>query len=214
MAPRAALGAGAVRTAGASSSSGEAAVYRSRTGGEFTSVRTLPEPVAKAFDQRFNPVHTLDMDDSSVLYRITEKKYLDKKGRIGGNPESCARILNHEAIAPSPLASQPAYCFNMTEAERAELLQDPVKHHMPVNMPATELPDWSLNVMFGPSAEAGAKHYGADDGCAVVKMKLGDFKKAGGGLVYTDISAARSTPESQALIVTLPAGKRIPTQIV
>lgn len=178
------------------------------------STASLPPNVRADFLDLHDPVQKFGLTDDTVLFRITEKKYLDRKG-LAGNPKSCAQIMNHEAVTDSPLSKLSAEAMGMTQGMRNELLADPVNHFAPVRMSATDLTDPSLNVMFGSGAAAGVRGYAQGSDVAVVKMKLGDFRKAGGGTVFTDVGAmGGGSSQCRALIVTLPKGKHVPVQVI
>jgi hypothetical protein len=83
-------------------------------------------------------------------------------------------------------------------------------------MKASHLPDPSLNVMFGANAIEGAARYAQGDGVVIVKMTLGDIRKATGGQVriFHDHSAVVNGKGCEPLLITVPEGCQIPVKIV
>lgn len=78
-------------------------------------------------------------------------------------------------------------------------------------MNAHDLPDPSLNVMYGETAMSRALMYAKPD-TVLVKTTLGAFREVGRGAVFFDgpIENLATVP----LIVTLPAGRSIPVEII
>ncbi len=67
--------------------------------------------------------------------------------------------------------------------------------------------------MAGPLGREAISGYAGDNHVAV-QMRLGDFLEKG-GKVYTDVSAVASDGETaNALIVTLPKGKKVPVKVL
>lgn len=196
-------------------------VFITRNGKEYPTIYTLPEDLRNRIRQH-DPIVKYSLTDDSVFYRITEKKYL-AQGRIAGNPESSAMITNHLAVMPNPrpraMAKELSEGWSsMTEEQRKELqeLIDRNPSHIPVTMFASDLPDYSLNVAHGERALEFARRYEFDsvDDMAVIKMTLGDFRRAGGGAVFEDHGGSINMKGTRPLIVTLPEGATIPVEIV
>lgn len=194
------------------------AKFTKRDGTTLRSVYSLPiDEAAKILSQ--DPVLEFKMTDETVLYRSTKRKYISDDSRITGNAASKASIRNHLAVEKGQ-----TWRYLEREAERLKDI-DPKNHAeclrimennriwAPVKMQSSDLPDASLNVMLGEHARNAAQGYGGPD-AVLVEMKLGDFRKAGGGVVFRDDTSAFAGREAMPLIVTLPKGKTIPAKIV
>ncbi|GKS07732.1 hypothetical protein PSTH1771_21970 [Pseudomonas syringae pv. theae] len=71
----------------------------------------------------------------------------------------------------------------------------------------------SLNVMAGQGALSALRGYARSDH-VTTEMRLGDFLDQG-GKVYSDTSAMSAGGDSvEALIVTLPKGRKVPVNIL
>lgn len=174
--------------------------------------------VQAAFLARHDPVQTLGLTDDSVFYRTMEKSWLQKskdgKGfTLAGNPNSVAVIHNHLAVKDNP-AFRPATFSSLPKETQASLMNDPIARIFPVAMRASNLPTPTLNVGHGELAAGMAKAYGRSPDHVVVEMTLGDLRRAGGGQVFFDRSALAGNSKTRALIVTLPAGKRVPVKVI
>lgn len=180
-------------------------VYTTRSGVAFPSVLTLPHAQREAFLNRNDPVRRLELNDDSVFYRGMPSEFV-VNGRISGNPDSMARISNHQAVMPDPFLAKAPLDVLQQLVGKVDLM-------VPREMRASDLPEHSLNVAFGRAAKDVAQKYGKSG--IVVKMRLGDLRAAGGGMVFDDVSAVLNNPgRVSPLIVTLPQGKTIPVEIV
>jgi hypothetical protein len=155
-----------------------------------------------------DPVRKLALTDDSVFYRVTDRQFV-ANSMISGNPKSTATIRNHLALQDHPerqrIEEDIKWPGQTDEARQGlrEILQ------VAATMQADELPDPSLNVMYGSNARSGALEY-AEPYDKLCSMTLGDLRRAGGGDVFYDIRPVKKDRDSIPLIVTLPAGKSIP----
>lgn len=158
---------------------------------------------------KHDPVRRLGLTDDSVLFRcMRATRIVDS--RVCGNSEPVAKIRNHLALQANPLHE---YAESELKSQSPELRREDLERglrnmpsHLPVDMTASELPTPSLNVTYPGSA---AMEY-SKPGYVLCAMRLGDLRQVGGGLVFSDIGAARQdNPEATALIVTIPSGKDV-----
>ena len=175
-------------------------------GRHYRSIDSVDAAVKTALLATYDPVLSLDLKDDSRFYRVTESKWV-KQGSIRGNPESMASVLHHEAVEPNhhyrPDVEQTEYLYNIAHQ---------VQPFKPAEIPAKDLGQYTLNVMWGSVAAQGALQY-AQDGHALVEMTLGALRSVGGGKVFFD--AIRSDDErSIPLIVTLPKGTAVPVKMI
>jgi hypothetical protein len=189
------------------------ATYVTRSGKRLLSIDSLAEPQRSNLLKNNDPVQKLGLTDESVFYRVTERMWV-ANSRISGNPESMARITNHLALQDNLQRvwfAKELESPELGEEDRQGLREmlDRMPHHIIATMDADELPDPSLNVMYGEAAASGARLYAEND-MVLVKIRLGDLRKAGGGAVFYD----RTSAMEGALIVTLPAGRSIPISII
>ncbi|XUW93157.1 AvrPphF family type III effector (plasmid) [Burkholderia sp. M6-3] len=189
------------------------ATYVTRSGKRLLSIDSLPESRRSNLLKNNDPVQKLGLTDESVFYRVTERKWV-ANWRISGNPESIARISNHLALQDNPQRAQFEKWLespDLGEEDREGLRKqlDRMPRHTIATMDADELPHPSLNVMYGETAASCALRYATND-MALVKIRLGDLRRAGGGSVFYD----RTSAMQGALIVTLPAGRSIPIEII
>ncbi|KTB84798.1 AvrPphF family type III effector [Pseudomonas syringae] len=165
-----------------------------------TSVYQLSPSQREQFLNRHDPMRKFSLDAETPLYRTTDKTYL-RKGQLAGNPESCARIALHEELVDNPFASYVGASPGEATAYR------------PKEMRASDLKHPSLNVMVGSQARDAVRGY-AHGNHVAVRMRLGDFLEKG-GKVYTDVSAVASNGDTaNALIVTLPKGRKVRADVV
>jgi hypothetical protein len=162
-------------------------------------------------------VANLGLTDDSAFYRVTAAHYV-QGGQIYGNPKSCAQIANYQMARPNPshaIGQEIAADATLSLQERQQAMQwlETVPRYSVARMQATELPHPSLNVMYGARAREGALNY-ARPGHVVVRMTLGQLRRAGGGDVFKDTSSVWADPESVPLIVTLPKDKSVPLDLV
>ncbi|SFE13234.1 AvrPphF-ORF-2 [Paracidovorax konjaci] len=152
-------------------------------GQKYLSVDSIPEQTRNALKAVSDPVQALQLDDNSVFYRVTDRKWL-KNGQLAGNPESLARIENHQVVR-----------------------QD--APHRAASMQAKHLKDPTLNVMHGSGARDAALAY-MEEGRQLVSFTLGDVRKLGGGEVYFDTTSLYDDGDGNAsLIVTVPRHKKL-----
>ncbi|AXW64053.1 type III effector protein, AvrPphF family (plasmid) [Ralstonia solanacearum] len=180
-------------------------------------VEALEPALRKAYLERFDPVNALGLTDRSVFYRALDNCYLLADGRqmrLAGNAKSGAYINHHLQLRPTVALADKARFEMLPAAARERMLEDPLWQYESVSMRAQDLPDPTLNVLFGQQAEQGARSYAKTGNHVVVSMTLGDLRKAGGGQVFLDTRAAMRNDSTQALIVTLPAGETVPVKIV
>lgn len=177
---------------------------------------SLDKKVQAAFLARYDPVKKLKLTDQTVFYRSTDKRWLiteGKKTMLAGNPESVAGINNYLMLRPNHMLTNEAILASMRPETRESLLADPSAKYLPTPMIATNLPDPTLNVMCGEAATTTGA-YGGTSNHVLVKMTLGDLRKAGGGQVFYDTSAKAGGSTAQPLIVTLPKGALVPVELV
>lgn len=190
--------------------------YQTRSGERYDSIQSKPLSLREAYIARHDPVRHFGLTDDTVFWRVTKEKRLGRTNQIRGNTESVARISNHLAVKPNPLiacADELLSDTNRTDREVIEAWKSTLPAYEPIEMSATELPEPSLNVMYGEqAAEAAAKY--AEDGAVLIKFTLGDLRAAGGGQVFLDVGAAANSQKATAFIVTLPAGKQVPVTVV
>ncbi|MFV8578375.1 AvrPphF family type III effector [Ralstonia pseudosolanacearum] len=179
-------------------------------------VDALPPPLSKAFLEAFDPIRSLGLTDQSVFYRALASRYLLADGhqmKLAGNPRSGAYVRHHHRLLPSSgLASRETF-ESLPATARERMLNDPMQQYEWVRMRARDLPEPSLNVMFGVHAEAGARSYAKTSDHVVVSMTFGDLRKAG-GQVFLDTRASAGSDHTKALIVTLPEGRTVPVKII
>lgn len=186
------------------STSSTAHAPRVSIGGKmYTSVDTLPDAAREVFLREHDPVRNLRLTDDSVLYRVTEKKWI-KNGALSGNPESHAMIANHNVVRENSYHTMMAGYSGYGN----------IPTHMPVDMKAHNLGTPVVNVMYGSQALRQIAGYAKRGDRELVSMTLGDFRRAGGGDVYFDVSAAMNAPNAQALIVTLPKRAHVPVSVL
>ncbi|MEH2920089.1 AvrPphF family type III effector [Samsonia erythrinae] len=176
---------------------------RTQSGAELTSVRQLSSPERERFLDLHDPMRSIPgLDSDALVYRTTPRKYV-KDGMIAGNPNSVARINLHEELRPNHMA------------RRAMGVQPGTAYaYSPKELRASDLGTPSLNVMYGSSALTAARSYAQSSRNVAVEMRLGDFLERG-GQVYKDVSAIADDGETaNALIVTLPKGKKVPARII
>ncbi|MFC0138909.1 AvrPphF family type III effector [Erwinia mallotivora] len=165
-----------------------------------TSIYQLSDEARNNFLRNHDPMISLGLNSETPLYRTTQKKYI-KNGMIAGNPNSKARIGLYEEPRLNPLAAH------------YDIPADQAHAYLPRQIRAYELPQPSLNVIVGPGARNAISGYAKGDHVAV-QMRLGDFLEHG-GKVYNDVSAIGvDDSTSNALIVTLPKGKKVPVQVL
>ncbi|MGF6971737.1 hypothetical protein QFZ94_000164 [Paraburkholderia sp. JPY465] len=173
---------------------------RVRIGGKhYTSINAIPQVHRDDLLNIHDPVRTLNLTDDSVFYRASESKWV-KNGRISGNPKSYAMVTNHHAVRENP---------RHAAMERSGY-QGWTLPYEPIQMRAHELGQPILNVMFGTNAERQARGYAERPGRTMIAMTLGDFRRAGGGDVYFDVSAVVNDGVTHALVVTLPKKASVP----
>ncbi len=168
-------------------------------GDTLTSIHQLSHSQREQFLNMHDPMRVMGLDHDTELFRTTDSRYI-KNEKLAGNPESIASIFMHEQLRPNPYASR-------TGAQPHE-----ASAYIPKRIKATDLRVPSLNVMVGSKAQDGIKAYDHMSNDPVpVKMRLGDFLDRG-GKVYSDV--INDGGESQALIVTLPKGQKVPIKRV
>lgn len=199
--------------------------YVTKSGREFKSVETLPAAERNEFLSANDPVRKLGLTNESKFYRIMGKGRVEPSKQhadsflIQGNPNSRATISNYLALEePSIYKMMKDHAMTQPDGpEREEMLQQLTTYdsYQPAEMLASDLPEPSLNVMYGPDAAQGALNYlsGRNDR-VLVEMTLGDIRKAGGSHVLFDISAALDKKTSVPLILTLPPDAQVPVKIV
>lgn len=169
-------------------------------GQAITSIHQLSEQSRNEFLDCHDPMSKFDLDSETPLYRTTDKKFV-KNGKMAGNPNSGAWIEQPEELTSNHFLQ--AY----------NLPADDSRAYLPKQIPASDLPHPSLNVMAGSDARSAIGKY-TRNGHVAVEMRLGDFLERG-GKAYTDVTAAASNGETAtALIVTLPAGKKVPVRVL
>ncbi|AYB54008.2 AvrPphF family type III effector [Ralstonia solanacearum] len=187
------------------------------TAQRYIPVEALEPALQKAYLTQHDPVKALGLTDRSVFYRALDRRYLLTEGgrtALAGNANSGAHIHHHLRLLPSSgLANETEFASQPARA-RERLLDDPMWQYDLVSMVAKNLPDPTLNVMFGEQAEQGARGYAKTANHVVVSMTLGDLRNAGGGQVFLDTRAAARSDGTHPLIVTLPEGKTIPVTIL
>ncbi|WP_415915496.1 AvrPphF family type III effector [Pseudomonas amygdali] len=171
-------------------------------GDTLTSIYQLSHSQRERFLDLHDPMRFLGLNHDTELFRTTDSRYI-KNDKLAGNPQSMASILMHEELRPNRFASR-------TGAQPHEATA-----YLPKRIKATDLGVPSLNVMTGSLARDGIIAYDhMSDNQVAVKMRLGDFLDRG-GKVYADASSIADDGEtSQALIVTLPKGQKVPIQRV
>ncbi|RMN53962.1 AvrPphF-ORF-2 [Pseudomonas syringae] len=171
-------------------------------GDTLTSIHQLSHSQREQFLNMHDPMRVMGLDHDTELFRTTDSRYI-KNDKLAGNPQSMASILMHEELRPNPFASH-------TGAQPHE-----ARAYVPKRIKATDLGVPSLNVMTGSLARDGIRAYDhMSDNQVSVKMRLGDFLERG-GKVYADASSiADDGDTSQALIVTLPKGQKVPVERV
>jgi hypothetical protein len=179
---------------------------------------SLEPDVQKALLDRLDPVRRLGLTDDTVFYRTLDKSWLKngpKRGTfvIEGNPNSIASVNNYLQLQRNRFLESKEHMAMLPPEVRQSYQNDPSMRYMPARTPATELPHPTLNVMYGARATEGTEGY-TNKNHVLVKMTLGDLRKAGGGQVFNDDSAAARADDCHPFIVTLPAGKSVPVQIV
>lgn len=198
------------RAAASSSAQKATPTYTIRSGRTFTSVDALPQDVKNAFLNLRDPVRRMGLTDSTVFYCATEKQWLNN-GKLAGNPNCRTAIANHLAIRQRPEIMDILRHPDRYPPDLVELVaRNKASQYKPVKVSADELPHPTLNVMVGPNAINSARAHGGNR--MVVKMTLGDLRKAGGGQVFFDCSSILSGDQysnTLSLIVTLPEGKSI-----
>lgn len=137
-----------------------------KSGREFKSVETLPAAERNEFLRVNDPVQKLGLTDESKFYRIMGKGRVkpseqnDDSFLIQGNPNSCATISNHLALEePGLYKMMKDHAMTQPDGpEREEMLQQLTTYdsYQAAEMLASDLPEPSLNVMYGPSAAQGA----------------------------------------------------------
>ncbi|EXU76793.1 AvrPphF family type III effector [Erwinia mallotivora] len=173
----------------------------SPSGERLTSVYQLSSKERKKFLNNHDPMKRFGLSSSTPVYRTTHKSYVDEDGMMAGNPHSGALIEMHEELAPNPFARSNGF------------RPDEARAYVPRKESAHNLGVPSLNVMVGAGALGSVKRYAQDDH-VTTKMKLGDFLNRG-GKVYTDYSAVAGNGDTtNALLVTLPEGEKVPVKIV
>ncbi|WP_206956654.1 AvrPphF family type III effector [Trinickia acidisoli] len=180
---------------------------------------SLEPAVQEALLNRLDPIRKLGLNDDTVLYRATDKSWLKKGGKGGqftlqGNPNSVASITNHLELKRNPFHGNQKLLSTLPPEIRQRFDTDPSMRYAPTATDANKLKDPTLNVMYGNRATDGAEGYANTGKHVLVKMTLGDLRKAGGGQVFFDDSAAARGSNTVPLIVTLPAGKSVPVEIV
>lgn len=193
------------------------AEYVTRSGRRYPSVNSLPESERTKFLQEHDPVRTLQLTDESKFYRVAARSAIINSTISGGAEEIKARISNHLALTDSPalkrikaLLSNP----NLDQASRDILSNHSKKlSKVPLSMEAADLPDSGINVMHGPDAIGAAMDYMKADRI-LIEMNLGDFRRAGGGVVFRDIGSAGSYTDTVPLFISLPEGATIPVKLV
>lgn len=183
----------------ASPISGTASSSQGASNRGLTSIHQLRAAEREIFLNIHDPMRKFNLDPDTPVYRTMDRKYIDKKGRVGGHPDSGARIALYEQLKKNPIASH----IGATPGQ--------ARYYTPKEVRASELKDPSLNVMVGPRAHE-SRHYGKK-GDVTVEMRLGDFLDHG-GKVYTDTLANGTNGETNAIIVTLPKGKKVPATVV
>ncbi len=180
-------------------------------------MEALEPALRKAYLERFDPVRALRLTDRSVFYRALDSRDLlgdGRKTKLAGNSRSGAYIHHHLRLRPTVALADKAQFEVLPAMARERMLEDPLWQYESVSMHAQDLPDPTLNVLFDQHAEQGARSYAKTANHVVVSMTLGDLRKACGGQVFLDTRAAMRNDSTQALIVTLPAGKTVPVKIV
>ncbi|MCX8966527.1 type III effector [Erwinia psidii] len=171
-------------------------------GGErLTSVYQLSSKERKKFLKNHDPMKKFGLNANTPVYRTTHSRYVDENGMMAGNPESGAFVKLHEVLSPNPFAESNGFRPNEARA------------YLPRRERACNLGVPSLNVMVGPGALGSVTRYAREDH-VTTKMRLGDFLDRG-GKVYNDYSAVAGDGHStNALLVTLPEGEKVPVKIV
>ncbi len=171
----------------------------------------------EALLNRLDPAKLLGFDHNTVFYRTLDKSFLkqDKHGKfsIEGNPNSEAHVVNYLELKPKSLLDDKVYVSTLEPETLEKQRKDPGMRYTPTHPRASELPHPTLNVMYGPHAEAACNLY-AGKNHVLVKIRWDDLRKAGGGQAFNDTSGARAAEGNRPLIVTLPAGKSVPVEIV
>lgn len=191
--------------------------YTNRSGRQLVSVNFLAKDEQETFLNTHDPVRRLELSNESEFYRSTQIEWV-KESRIEGNPKSCARILNYQAVEKNPFRTRledGLVSSGLTGQDLKDMHKyiDLKPRYTPVAMHADELPHASLNVMFGEGAMQAARGYGGTNS-VLVEMTLGDLRKAGGGVVFDDVSAVAGNGSLNPLIVTLPEGRSVPVKII
>lgn len=179
-------------------------------------LETLAPALQNSLNKRFDPVQSLGLKDQTVFFRLTDKEWLNnEKGKLSlnGNPDSMARIANHTSLRSNPLFKNKEHWAALPAETKAKYLNDETMRYVPSQMKANELGDPTLNVMWGVDAKAASEGYRRKKDQVLVKMTLGDLKRAGGGKVFFDTSSVASSSGTRALIVTLPENASVPVQL-
>ncbi len=187
------------------------------TAQRYIPVEALEPALQKAYLTQHDPVKALGLTDRSVFYRALDRRYLLTEGdrtALAGNANSGAHIHHHLRLLPSSGLANETEFASQPARVRERLLDDPMWQYDLVSMVAKNLPDPTLNVMFGEQAEQGARGYAKTANHVVVSMTLGDLRNAGGGQVFLDTRTAARSDGTHPLIVTLPEGRTIPVAIL
>ena len=178
---------------------------------------SLEPHVQEAVLNRLDPAKQLGFNHNTVFYRTLDKSFLkqDKQGKfsIEGNPNSEAHVVNYLELKPKSPLDDKVYVSTLEPETLEKQRKDPGMRYTPTHPRASELPHPTLNVMYGPHAEAACNLY-AGKNHVLVKIRWDDLRKAGGGQAFNDMSGARVAEGNRPLIVTLPAGKSVPVEIV